>query len=68
VDNVQVVKKVPQSVGAKWPGDDKAVHVTDLAERLVASLAERHFLEDLRKELTMTWDNGEPKAMPSICS
>jgi hypothetical protein len=45
VDTVQVVKEIPQPVGAVWPDDESVVHVTKPAGRLMGSPVERHLLE-----------------------
>jgi hypothetical protein len=51
VDTVQVVKEVPQPVGAVWPDDESVVHVTKPAERLMGSPVERHLLEVFHVEV-----------------
>jgi hypothetical protein len=37
VDTVQVVKEVPQPVGAVWPHEASIIHVTEPAEWLMGS-------------------------------
>jgi hypothetical protein len=51
VDTVQVVKEVPQPVGAMWPDDESVAHVTKPAERLMWSPVERHLLEVFNVEV-----------------
>jgi hypothetical protein len=51
VDTVQVVKEVPQPVGAVWSDDESVVHVTKPADRLMGSLVKRRLLEVFHVEV-----------------
>jgi hypothetical protein len=55
VDTLQVVTEVPQPVRAMWPDDESVVHVTDPAEGLTESPAERYLLEVLHVEVGDNW-------------